>query len=89
MEQKIKDIISHIILKRQGVIVKPHTSSKLTEDLGLDSLDHVLLLCEIEEAFLIKIPKEYNTFKYETVQDIINVAYKIKEEIYGHNTPTK
>lgn len=88
MEQKIKDILTLVIQRRQGVIVKPSNSDKLIDDLGLDSLDHVLLLCEIEEAFLIKIPRRYNTYKYETVQDVLDVAHKIKGEFDGHNRET-
>ena len=86
MEQNIKDILERIILNRQGVIIKPDISSNLVDDLGLDSLDHVLLWCAIEEAFLIKIPKEYSTHKFDTVQDIIDVANKVKEERYGQDT---
>jgi len=83
MEQEIKDILERQILCRQGIVIKPQATSKLKEDLGLDSLDHVLLLCSIEEHFLIKIPREYNTYPFVTVQDMIDVAHKIKEEIYG------
>jgi len=89
METKIKEIITKIIQRRQGVIVKPSNDSKLVADLGLDSLDHVILLCEIEEEFLIKIPKKFNTYTYTTVQDVIDVAYQVKDELYGHNTGTK
>jgi len=83
MEQKIKNIIEGIIKTRQGVTIKPHISSNLVDDLGLDSLDHVLLWCAVEEAFLIKIPKEYSTYKFVTVKDIMDVANKVKEERYG------
>ena len=83
MEQKIKDILERIILNRQGVTIKPDISSNLVDDLGLDSLDHVLLWCAVEEAFLIKIPKEYAKHKFETVKDIFDVANKLKEERYG------
>jgi len=86
MEQKIKDILEKLIYNRQGVVVKPQACSKLVDDLGLDSLDHVLLILAVEEEFLIKIPREYNTYPFVTVQDMIDVAYKIKEEIYGHDT---
>ena len=89
MEQEIKDIISNRILQRYGTIVKPSNDSKLVDDLGLDSLDHVLLICDIEEKFLIKVPKKYNTYKYETVQDVIDVANKVKEELYESNITEK
>jgi len=89
MEQEIKDILENIIKARQGVVVKPQAESKLTDDLGLDSLDTVLLMCAIEEKFLIKIPKEYNTYPFVTVQDMIDVAYKIQGELYGFDKQEK
>ena len=88
MEQKIKDILEKLIYTRQGIVIKPQASSKLVADLGLDSLDQVLLLLAIEEEFLIQIPREYNTYNYVTVQDIIDVAYKVKEELYGQDKAT-
>ncbi len=83
MEEKIREIVGHVIFKRQNVRRKVSNESHLQEDLGLDSLDAVLLVFAIEEEFLIRIPKTFNTYKYETVQDVIDVARTVKKELYG------
>jgi len=83
MEQTIRDIVADVIFKRQNIRLEVFNDSHLQNDLGLDSLDSVLLVFAIEEKFLIKIPKDYNTYQYKTVQDIIDVAYKVKKELYG------
>ena len=83
MEKTIRSIVSDVIFKRQNVRREVFNDSLLQEDLGLDSLDSVLLVFAIEEKFLIRIPKSFNTYKYETVQDIIDVAITVKKEMYG------
>ena len=50
--------------------VKPE--AKLSEDLGIDSLDAVELGLELETAFDIRIEDE-ELAKLETVQDIIDI----------------
>lgn len=58
--------------------IKPE--SKITEDLGADSLDTVELTMAFEEAFNIEITDE-DAEKMKTVEDIIiYLANRLKEE---------
>lgn len=83
MEKRIKSIISKVIWDTKKVKVEVLTTSKLHDDLGLESLDAVLLIYSIEEEFLIQIPDRFNNLNYVTVQDIIDVVSKVKKEMYG------
>jgi|TARA_B110000503_G_C7115838_1_gene400306 acyl carrier protein len=57
--------------------VKP--DSRLTEDLGADSLDAVELVMALEEAFKIEIPDD-EAEKIKTIQNCIEYIEKIKNK---------
>ncbi|WP_280525482.1 acyl carrier protein [Campylobacter canadensis] len=66
------DSVKKLIAKELGVeeeSIKPE--SKISEDLGADSLDVVELILGIEEEFQISIPDE-DAQKISTVQDIVD-----------------
>ena len=50
-------------------IVRPEA---LLDTLGLDSLDLVEVLFEVEEVFNIRVPQETSALKTATVQDIVD-----------------
>jgi len=54
----------------------PAVESNLYDDLGLDSMDHIDIICDLETEFEISI--ELNEFvKVQTVQDVIDFIVKI------------
>lgn len=66
------DSVKKLIARELGVeeeTIKPE--SKISEDLGADSLDVVELILGIEEEFKISIPDE-DAQKISTVQDIVD-----------------
>ncbi|MGZ7042412.1 MAG: phosphopantetheine-binding protein [Thermoanaerobaculia bacterium] len=58
-------------------IVKPDA---LLDTLGLDSLDLVEVLFEVEEVFNIRVPQETSALKTATVQDIVDSIDKALAE---------
>jgi len=67
LEQKVIAAVAKVA-KRQVGEIRPTSSF---DELGMDSLDRVCLLFELEQAFDISIP-EADAQGIETVQDIIN-----------------
>lgn len=50
----------------------------LFDDLGMDSLTFVAVICEIEETFNIEIPEEKMNFDINTtVNDIVKIIYQL------------
>jgi acyl carrier protein len=63
--------------------LKPETT---LENLGLDSLDKIEFMFDIESEFKIKIPDE--EFKVVTIQDIVDAVDRfISEQIVGSPNP--
>ena len=70
-----KNIIN--ILKELSGKEKINKSDNLKTDVGLDSLNMVLLLTEIEDAFLIELNEsDMNPLELITVTDVINLVEK-------------
>ena len=70
IEEKVKEILFE--LSGEDAV---DTSTKLQEDLVLDSLSMVTLLMEIEEAFAIELDeKDMNPFDLITVQNVIDLV---------------
>ena len=67
IEQKVIEAVAKVA-KRKPDEVRLESNF---EDLGMDSLDRVCLLFELEQAFDISIP-ENEVQSVRTVQDIIN-----------------
>jgi acyl carrier protein len=64
--------------------LKPKTT---LEDLGLDSLDKIEFMFDIENEFHIKIPDE--EFKVTTIQDMVDAVNRfILEQRIGSLSPT-
>lgn len=54
-----------------------HDESKLTEDLGLDSLGHVALMIELESLLGVEFAEaDLNPFEFVTVGDVLRLAEK-------------
>jgi acyl carrier protein len=67
IEAKVIDAVAKVAKRKAGEV---QLESRF-EQLGMDSLDRVTLLFELEQAFDIDIPEE-SVKDIETVQDIIS-----------------
>lgn len=72
IKQKVFDVIKQLSFSEQI-----SESSRLQEDIGLDSLNMVNLLLELEEAFdIILDESSMNPFDLNTVYDVISLVSK-------------
>jgi acyl carrier protein len=65
-------------------------STTTLEDLGLDSLDKVELMFDIEDEFKIRIPDEqYQELKVTTIQEMVDAIDKfLSEQILSSSNQT-
>lgn len=76
MEKEIFESIREILANEENVKVEGlKLESNLKTDLGLDSLDVVELLMELEKKYMIHI-QDSDVTKMNTIKDIINVVVK-------------
>ena len=76
MEKEIFESIREILANKENVKVEGlKLESNLKTDLGLDSLDVVELLMELEKKYMIHI-QDSDVTKINTIKDIINVVVK-------------
>ncbi len=76
IEQKVFEILSEI-----SSITVDDTSLELTTDIGLDSMNMIMLLIEIEDTFDIRLDEsDMNPFDLITVKDIIKLVEKYEVE---------
>jgi acyl carrier protein len=54
-------------------------SSRLKEDLGLDDLDYLELVMQLEDLYNIKISDE-EANRLQTVEDVANLILKLRDE---------
>ncbi len=72
------DRLRDILVRKYSVAVDTVTPASTLESLGLDSLDLVELLFEVEDEFHIRIPQDGGSaLKTATVQDIIDSIQKL------------
>ena len=77
----IKETVFKILSEMSGTDVNAEDSN-LTLDLGLDSMNMVMLLIEVEDAFDIRLDEsDMNPFELICVSDVIKLAekYLLKE----------
>ena len=73
--------IQDILADKYSVARENVTPESTLESLGLDSLDLIELMFEVEDAFNIRVPQEAGTaLKTATVQDIIDNIQKLTAE---------
>ena len=77
------DVIA-IIAKKKRVEKSTVEVSDRLEDLGLESLDAVEMIFDLEEKFDIQIPYNANVnnprTEFETVGDVVNAVKKLVDE---------
>ena len=73
-KEEIKDKIKGIIVDKNGVEAEQVTENASFEnDLGMDSLDRVELMMEVEKEFKIAIPDE-EAEKAHTLNDCVEIV---------------
>ena len=74
------------ILKELSVVKKIHLKSNLQNDLGLDSLNLVTLLLEIEEVFNIELDEsDMNPFELTDVEHVVWLVEKYRGKENAEN----
>lgn len=79
---ELQEKITNIIWELSPVeSIKPE--NKLQDDLGLDSLEMVMLLMEIEDEFEITLDEaDMNPYDLETVESVVNLVGKYVGDSY-------
>jgi acyl carrier protein len=73
--------VQDILADKYSVEKESVTPASTLESLGLDSLDLIELMFEVEDAFNIRVPQEAGTaLKAATVQDIVDNIQKLVEQ---------
>lgn len=72
IETKIKDALSGFLKVKSAKI---NGNSKLREELGLDSMDTIELVFQLEDNFNIQIPDD-DILNFSTVDDVIQYIDK-------------
>ena len=75
IEEKVKEIVAE---KAECEISEVNDQTNLEETLGMDSLDRVELLMEMEKEFDIIIPDD-DADKVITTKDCVDLVVKFKE----------
>jgi acyl carrier protein len=76
-DKSITETLTNILVDKVGL--EPHeisNESKLRDDLGLDSLDIIEIIMELEKEYIITIPDEFHE-KVSTVNDAIEYITKL------------
>jgi len=82
----IFESVQDILADKYSVPKETVTPESTLESLGLDSLDLIELMFEVEDAFNIRVPQEAGTaLKAATVQDIVENIQKLIDQ--GGATP--
>jgi acyl carrier protein len=75
------DVIAIIAKKKRSDKPTVELSDRLEQDLGLESLDSVEMIFELEEKFDLQIPFNANTnnsrTEFETVGDVVTAVEKL------------
>jgi acyl carrier protein len=83
MNDVASDVIA-IIAKKKRVEKPTVEITDRLEDLGLESLDAVEMIFDLEEKFDIQIPYNANTSnprtEFDTVGDVVNAVQKLVDE---------
>jgi acyl carrier protein len=83
----IFETVQNILADKYSVEKETVTPESTLESLGLDSLDLIEMMFEVEDAFNIRVPQEAGTaLKAATVQDVVDNIQKMIDE--GVAAPT-
>ena len=71
-DEEIRDKIFDIFAKEANLDRESLTLDAKLEDLDIESLDMVQILFGIEEAFDVYVPQDDDSFKLETMRDVVD-----------------
>jgi acyl carrier protein len=71
-DEEIRDKIFDIFAKEARLDRDSLTLDSKLEDLNIESLDMVQILFGIEEAFDVYVPQDDDSFKLETMRDVVD-----------------
>jgi acyl carrier protein len=71
-EEEIKEKIYDIVAKEARIERDTLSLDTRLEDLNIESLDMVQILFGIEDTFDVYVPQDDDSFKLETMQDVID-----------------
>lgn len=78
IEQEVLDRIGCMISRK----LKEDALPRKLEELGIDSLNTIFLLCEFEKSQLFRIDLEQlSTMRLETVQSLVDLIYTYQEKL--------
>ncbi len=78
-----------ILIRKFSVPAERIQADSPLESLGLDSLDLIEVLFEVEDEFKIRIPQDGSSLKTATLQDIIDNIDKLRSEGAGAGAPAE
>ena len=71
-DEEIKEKIFDIVAKEARIERDTLSLDSKLEDLNIESLDMVQILFGIEDAFDVYVPQDDDSFKLETMSDVIS-----------------
>lgn len=80
-DREIKEKVLEIFSQEARLDMDSLSLETKIDDLGIESLDMVQILFGIEDTFDVYVPQDDDSFKLETVQDVVDgVKRLIKEQ---------
>lgn len=77
--EEVEAIVNQVVKNFEKVNPREVTRTVTFDELGLDSLDLMELIVEMEQTFTIELSDE-ETFKIHTVMDAVNMFLKYKQD---------
>ena len=73
------ETLKNILTEKFSVPEERIRSDAALSDLGLDSLDLIEVLFEVEEAFNIRVPQDGPAIKAATIQELLDTITRLVE----------
>lgn len=79
-DKEIQEKIFDIFAKEARLDRESLSLDTKLEDLGIESLDMVQILFGIEDTFDVYVPQDDDSFKLETMKDVVDGVKRLMEE---------
>lgn len=79
-DREIQEKIFDIFAKEARLEKDALSLETKLDDLGIESLDMVQILFGIEDTFDVYVPQDDDSFKLETMQDVVDGVKRLIEE---------
>ncbi len=70
----VVDTVIQIIAEHEGLKVSDLTPDRTLEDLGVNSLDAIDIIYEVEQRFDVEVPQEIDVDRVKTVRDVVELV---------------